>query len=79
MIKRDSVQTRMEKGISYTEFSYALLQAYDFLMLYERENCEFQSGGTDQWGNILDGVDLIRRKHGNAPNGRTLAHGIVFR
>ena len=78
MIKRDSVQTRMEKGISYTEFSYALLQAYDFLMLYERENCEFQSGGTDQWGNILDGVDLIRRKHGNAPNGRTLAHGIVF-
>ena len=78
MIKRDSVQTRMEKGISYTEFSYALLQAYDFLMLYERENCEFQSGGTDQWGNILDGVDLIRRKHGNAPDGRTLAHGIVF-
>ena len=81
MIRRDSVRSRMERegeGISYTEFSYALLQAYDFLMLYERENCSFQSGGTDQWGNILDGVDLIRRKHGNAPNGRTLAHGIVF-
>ena len=78
MIKRDSVQTRMEKGISYTEFSYALLQAYDFLMLYEREQCSFQSGGTDQWGNILDGVDLIRRKYGNAKNGQSLAHGIVF-
>ena len=81
MIRRDSVRTRMERegeGISYTEFSYALLQAYDYLVLYERENCNFQSGGTDQWGNILDGVDLIRRKHGNAPNGQSLAHGIVF-
>ncbi len=78
MIKRDSVQNRMEGGISYTEFSYALLQAYDFLMLYERENCNFQSGGTDQWGNILDGVDLIRRKHGPDKNGLPRAHGIVF-
>ncbi len=81
MIRRDSVRSRMERegeGISYTEFSYALLQAYDFLVLYERENCTFQSGGTDQWGNILDGIDLIRRKHGNATNGRSLAHGIVF-
>ena len=81
MIRRDSVRSRMERdgeGISYTEFSYALLQAYDFLMLYERESCSFQSGGTDQWGNILDGVDLIRRKYGTASNGQTLAHGIVF-
>ena len=78
MIRRDSVQNRMEKGISYTEFSYALLQAYDFLMLYEREGCTFQSGGTDQWGNILDGVDLIRRKHGGNTNSHSLAHGIVF-
>ena len=81
MIRRDSVRSRMERegeGISYTEFSYALLQAFDFLVLYEQENCTFQSGGTDQWGNILDGVDLIRRKHGNASNGQTLAHGIVF-
>ena len=81
MIRRDSVRTRMERegeGISYTEFSYALLQAYDFLMLYERENCNFQSGGTDQWGNILDGVDLIRRKHGPDKNGLPRAHGIVF-
>lgn len=81
MIRRDSVRTRMERegeGISYTEFSYALLQAYDFLMLYEREGCNFQSGGTDQWGNILDGVDLIRRKHGPDKNGLPRAHGIVF-
>lgn len=78
MIRRDSVQTRMERGISYTEFSYALLQAYDFLMLYEREGCTFQSGGTDQWGNILDGVDLIRRIHGADTNGDSRAHGIVF-
>ena len=81
MIRRDSVRTRMERegeGISYTEFSYALLQAYDFLMLYEREGCNFQSGGTDQWGNILDGVDLIRRKHGSDKNGLPRAHGIVF-
>ena len=80
MIRRESVRSRMERGggISYTEFSYALLQAYDFLMLYEREGCTFQSGGTDQWGNILDGVDLIRRKHGADKNGQSLAHGIVF-
>ncbi len=80
MIRRESVRSRMERGggISYTEFSYALLQAYDFLMLYEREACTFQSGGTDQWGNILDGVDLIRRKHGADEKGLPLAHGIVF-
>ena len=78
MIKRDPVQIRMEDGISYTEFSYALLQAYDFLVLYEREGCTFQSGGTDQWGNILDGIDLIRRKHGSGHNRRSLSHGIVF-
>ena len=81
MIRRDSVRSRMDRegeGMSYTEFSYALLQAYDYLVLYERENCNFQSGGTDQWGNILDGIDLIRRRYGNAPNGRSLAHGIVF-
>ena len=80
MIRRESVRSRMERGggMSYTEFSYALLQAYDFLMLYEREDCTFQSGGTDQWGNILDGVDLIRRKYGADKSGQSLAHGIAF-
>ena len=79
MTRRESIRSRMDRGgISFTEFSYGLLQAFDFLMLYEREGCTFQSGGTDQWGNILDGVDLIRRKHGAAASGNSLAHAIVF-
>ncbi len=79
MIRRESIRSRMDRGgISFTEFSYGLLQAFDFLMLYEREGCTFQSGGTDQWGNILDGVDLIRRKHGAAQDGSSLAHAVVF-
>ncbi|HUQ91172.1 MAG TPA: tyrosine--tRNA ligase [Bryobacteraceae bacterium] len=64
MIKRDSVRTRLEErdqGISYTEFSYMLLQAYDFLHLCEHHDCSVQMGGSDQWGNIVSGTDLIRR------------------
>lgn len=64
MIKRDSVRIRLEErhhGISYTEFSYMLLQAYDFLYLCEHHDCTIQMGGRDQWGNILSGMDLIRR------------------
>lgn len=80
MIGRESVRSRMtrEDGISYTEFSYQLLQAYDFLVLYERHGCTFQSGGSDQWGNILGGADLIRRVHGTRADGSALAHGLVF-
>ena len=68
MLSRESVRTRMDRdvGISFTEFSYQLLQAYDFLRLFEEQNCTFQMGGSDQWGNILGGVDLIRRIHGGA-------------
>ncbi len=65
MIKRDSVRPRLEtpdQSISYTEFSYMLLQAYDFLELNRRHGCDLQVGGSDQWGNIVSGVDLIRRK-----------------
>ena len=71
MLGRESVRSRMdrEEGISFTEFSYQLLQAYDFLKLYEEENCTFQMGGSDQWGNILGGVDLIRRVHGGGAAG----------
>ncbi len=68
MIKRDSVRLRLEasdQGISYTEFSYMLLQAYDFLELHTRYGCDLQVGGSDQWGNIVSGVDLIRRKTGD--------------
>jgi len=64
MMAKDSVRSRMEgtTGISFTEFSYSLLQAYDFLHLYQAHGCLLQAGGADQWGNITAGIDLIRRK-----------------
>lgn len=66
MVAKESVRSRMEgeSGISYTEFSYMLLQANDYLWLHEHEGCDLQIGGSDQWGNIALGVDLIRRKTG---------------
>ena len=66
MVARESVRARMtsEHGISYTEFSYMLLQANDYDHLHQTEGCELQIGGSDQWGNILSGVDLIRRRRG---------------
>lgn len=67
MIARDAVRDRLhqrEQGLSYTEFSYILLQSYDFLALYDRLGCRVQLGGSDQWGNILSGTDLIRRSRG---------------
>jgi len=67
MIARESVRKRLserEHGISFTEFSYQLLQAFDFAVLHEREGCILQGGGTDQWGNITAGIDLVRRLHG---------------
>lgn len=68
MLQRDSVKERLlnqEQGISYTEFSYMLLQSYDYLHLHTAHGCDVQIGASDQWGNILSGVDLIRRKSGN--------------
>ena len=66
MMARESVRARLESehGISYTEFSYMLLQANDYWWLHEHEACELQIGGSDQWGNILSGVDLVRRRSG---------------
>jgi len=61
MLAKDAVSSRIEHGISYTEFSYMLLQSYDFLQLYEQENCTLQIGGSDQWGNITAGMEFIRR------------------
>src|SRR5437764_10187373 len=61
MLQKDSVKGRMEGGISYTEFSYMLLQAYDFLELRRRHDVRLQMGGSDQWGNITAGIELIRR------------------
>ena len=74
MIAKDSVQNRLERqdGISYTEFSYMLLQAYDFLQLFDHYGCTLQAGGSDQWGNITAGVELIRRVRGER------AYGLVY-
>jgi tyrosyl-tRNA synthetase len=74
LLAKDSVNRRLESeaGISYTEFSYSLLQAYDFLMLHDRFKCDLQLGGSDQWGNIVAGCDLIRKLRGRQ------AHGIVM-
>jgi tyrosyl-tRNA synthetase len=74
MLARDSVKRRLEsdEGITYTEFSYSLLQAYDFVVLFDRFGCTLQMGGSDQWGNITAGMDLIRRLRGGK------AHGLVL-
>jgi tyrosyl-tRNA synthetase len=74
LLAKESVKRRLESedGMSFTEFSYSLLQAYDYLVLYDREKCLLQLGGSDQWGNILAGIDLIRRLRG------VRAHGLVF-
>jgi tyrosyl-tRNA synthetase len=75
MIAKDSVKLRLERegeGISFTEFSYALLQARDFLELYRRHDCILQCGGSDQWGNIVSGTDLIRRVEGGRAYGLTV-------
>ncbi|MBI2422587.1 MAG: tyrosine--tRNA ligase [Candidatus Hydrogenedentes bacterium] len=75
MLSKDSVRQRLEDrdhGISYTEFTYSLLQAYDFLALFEKEACRLQLGGSDQWGNIVAGIDLVRRIHGEETYGFTL-------
>jgi tyrosyl-tRNA synthetase len=74
MMAKDSVKSRLERedGISFTEFSYMILQAYDFLHLFDHYNCTMQAGGSDQWGNITAGVELIRRKRG------VKAYGLVY-
>ena len=62
MMAKDSVQKRLESGLSFTEFTYQLVQGYDFYWLYKNKNCKLQMGGSDQWGNIVTGTELIRRK-----------------
>jgi tyrosyl-tRNA synthetase len=74
MIRKESVRARLEgreQGISYTEFSYMLLQAYDFLHLFDEYDCRLQLGGSDQWGNITEGIELIRRLRGRPAYGLT--------
>ncbi len=64
MMSKDSVKSRLESGMSFTEFSYQLVQGYDFYWLYKNKNCKVQLGGSDQWGNIVTGTELIRRMDG---------------
>jgi len=73
MLAKDSVATRLSSsGISYTEFSYQVLQAYDYLELYRRDQCRLQIGGSDQWGNIVAGLDLIRKVDGGSAHALTV-------
>ncbi len=75
MLGKESVRARLEDrehGISYTEFSYMLIQAYDFLSLFDRHGCRLQIGGSDQWGNITAGIDLVRRLRGKEVYGLTM-------
>lgn len=73
MLAKESVRSRLDQGVSYTEFSYMLLQAYDFLHLFRELGCRIQAGGSEQWGNITAGIDFIRRVEGQQ------AYGITFR
>ena len=74
MMSKESVKRRMEgdEGISFTEFSYQLLQAYDYLVLHDRDQCTLQMGGSDQWGNITAGCDLVRKVRA------ARVHGLVW-
>ena len=72
MLNKETVKSRLDIGITYTEFSYMIMQALDFLWLYEHKNCTLQIGGSDQWGNITSGVELIRKKLGKEAYGLTM-------
>ena len=83
MLAKDKVKSRIESGITYAEFSYMILQALDFLHLYERRNCVLQVAGSDQWGNITSGIELIRRKLGKEAYGMVMplvtdSNGVKF-
>ena len=83
MLAKDKVRSRMESGITYAEFSYMILQALDFMYLYENRNCVLQVAGSDQWGNITSGIELIRKKLGKEAYGMVMplvtdSNGVKF-
>ena len=78
MLAKDSVQVRLDRGLSFTEFSYMLLQAYDFAHLHREMGVELQMGGADQWGNITAGLELIRRSSGAGEDAHP-AHGLAYK
>jgi len=73
MLRAKCFQTRLEKGLSFIEFNYMLMQSYDFLQLYKQYGCKMELGGDDQWSNILGGIDLVRRKENQQVYGMTFA------
>ena len=78
MLAKDSVQVRLEAGLSFTEFSYMLIQALDFQHLHQALECELQMGGADQWGNITAGLELIRRTSPPRPDGAPNAFAMAY-
>jgi tyrosyl-tRNA synthetase len=78
MLAKDSVQIRLEGGLSFTEFSYMLIQATDFQHLHRELDCELQMGGADQWGNITAGLELIRRTTESRPDGAPHAYAMAY-
>lgn len=78
MLAKDSVESRISSGISFTEFSYMILQSYDFYQLYKEQGCKLQIGGSDQWGNITAGLELIRKMTGDSEDVRAKAFGFTI-
>ncbi|MBM7096417.1 tyrosine--tRNA ligase [Bacillus sp. H-16] len=78
MLAKDSVESRIQSGISFTEFSYMILQSYDFYHLYKEENCKLQIGGSDQWGNITAGLEYIRKMYGQDEDEKAKAFGFTI-
>ncbi len=78
MLAKESVESRIKTGISFTEFSYQILQSYDFYRLYEEKGCKLQLGGSDQWGNITAGLELIRKMKGQEEEERAEAFGFTI-
>ena len=72
MLDKDIIKRRLDTGITFAEFTYTLIQGYDFLHLFEAKNCIMQVSGSDQWGNITTGIDLIRKKLGKQAYGFTM-------
>ncbi|KAB8138345.1 tyrosine--tRNA ligase [Gracilibacillus oryzae] len=77
MLAKDSVESRLENGISFTEFTYMILQSFDFMNLYDKENCTLQIGGSDQWGNITAGMELIRRTRSEQGEEEAKVYGLT--
>lgn len=79
LLSKDIIASRLENGISFTEFSYNILQAIDFLTLYKKYNCHIQLGGSDQWGNLTSGLELIRKVEGNEANAEVMTCHLITR